>query len=199
MSFKEDNPNNQEGLSGQPSPAEIIRQMVDRLGELLHNHPNKNGNITINYYNSVGQRIDSVTTQNFASDKWLKTSSDAAVDDKKQEEREHNDKTPPPKVMAWAVEKTIRDGHWWGNVSWSVVFRIYQMKGYQGSISQFVRDVSQWPFTMHISFECNDDAVGKPIRSGKIIRSLDKWAEDGASSQFVILGEALMEALSCQH
>ena len=37
--------------------------MVDKLGELLHDHPNRNSNITINYYNSVGQRIDSVTTQ----------------------------------------------------------------------------------------------------------------------------------------
>ena len=102
---------------------------------------------------------------------------------------------PAPEAMVWAVEKTIKDGHWWGNVSWSVVYRIYQMKGYQGTVSQFVRDVSQWPFTMQIRYDCNDDAVGKPIRTGKISRSLDKWAEDGASSQFIILGEALMKAL----
>ena len=103
---------------------------------------------------------------------------------------------PAPEAMVWAVEKTIKDGHWWGNVSWSVVYRIYQMKGYQGTVSQFVRDVSQWPFTMQIRYDCNDDAVGKPIRTGKISRSLDKWAEDGASSQFIILGEALMKALA---
>ena len=101
-----------------------------------------------------------------------------------------------PEAMVWAVEKTIKDGHWWGNVSWSVVYRIYQMKGYQGTVSQFVRDVSQWPFTMQIRYDCNDDAVGKPIRTGKISRNLDKWAEDGASSQFIILGEALMKALA---
>lgn len=83
---------------------------------------------------------------------------------------------PAPEAMVWAVEKTIKDGHWWGNVSWSVVYRIYQMKGYQGTVSQFVRDVSQWPFTMQIRYDCNDDAVGKPIRTGKISRSLDKWA-----------------------
>ncbi len=103
---------------------------------------------------------------------------------------------PAPEAMVWAVEKTIKDGHWWGNVSWSVVYRIYQMNGYQGTVSQFVRDVSRWPFTMPIRYDCNDDAVGKPIRTGKISRSLDKWAEDGASSQFIILGEALMKALA---
>ena len=54
MNFKEDNPESQEGLSGEPSPSEILSQMVDKLGELLHDHPNKNGNITINYYNPWG-------------------------------------------------------------------------------------------------------------------------------------------------
>ena len=74
MNNKEDIPEGQESLSGEPSPAEIISQMVDKLGELLHEHRNTKGNITINYYNSVGQRIDSVTTQNFSSDKWFKPS-----------------------------------------------------------------------------------------------------------------------------
>ena len=63
MNFKKDNPESQEGLSGESSPSEIINQMVDKLSELLHDHPNRNSNITFNYYNSVGQRIDSVTTQ----------------------------------------------------------------------------------------------------------------------------------------
>ena len=103
---------------------------------------------------------------------------------------------PPAEKMVRAVEKTVSDGYWWGNISWSVVFRIYQMKGYRGTVSQFVRDVSHWPFTKRIRFDCNDDAVGKPIRAGKISRSLDKWAEDGASMQFIILGEALMKILS---
>ena len=48
MNNKEDNPNNQEGLGGELSPSEIIRQMMDKLGELLNSNPNKNGNIIIN-------------------------------------------------------------------------------------------------------------------------------------------------------
>ena len=62
MNNIEDNPNGQEGHSGESSPSEIINQMVDKLGELLHDHPNSSG-ITINYYNSVGQRIDRIETQ----------------------------------------------------------------------------------------------------------------------------------------
>ena len=97
MNFKEDNPESQEGLSGEPSPSEILSQMVDKLGELLHDHPNKNGNITINYYNSVGQRIDSVTTQNFSSDKWFKTSYHTPVE---------NTQRPAPEAVVRAIEKT---------------------------------------------------------------------------------------------
>ncbi|MBR5697534.1 MAG: hypothetical protein IKX44_02775 [Prevotella sp.] len=194
MSFKENDPDNQEGLNSQPSPAEIIRQMMDKLRELLHEHP-RNSGITINYYNSVGQRIDSVTTQNFSSDKWLRKSHHTPVDDTKQEEREPKEETPPPEVMAWAVEKTIRDGYWWGNVSWSVVYRIYQMKGYRGSISQFVRDVSQWPFTKRLPYECNYDAIQKPVTSGKLCGMPENWRDNGAHEQTVKLGMALMEEL----
>ena len=45
--------------------------------------------------------------------------------------------------MVKVVEKTISDGYWWGNISWSVVYRIYQIKGYRESISQFARDVKK--------------------------------------------------------
>ena len=102
---------------------------------------------------------------------------------------------PPSEIMVKVVEKTISDGYWWGNISWSVVYRIYQIKGYRESISQFARDVKKWPFTRPIRYNCNDDSVGKPIRSGKICRDIDKWEEDGASAPFCILGNALIEEL----
>ena len=128
MNNKEDNPNNQEGLGGELSPSEIIRQMMDKLGELLHDRQNKNGNITINYYNSVGQRIDSVTTQNFASDKWLKTPSEAPVE---------NTQHPVPEAVIRAIEKTASDGLWFASTSWAVVYRVCQIKGYKKGFSQF--------------------------------------------------------------
>ena len=128
MNNIEDNPNGQEGLSGEPSPSEIINQMVDKLGELLHDHPNKNGNITINYYNSVGQRIDSVTTQNFSSDKWFKTSYSAPPD-----YTQH----PAPEAVVRAIEKTAHKGLWFASTSWAVVYRVCQIKGYKKGFSQF--------------------------------------------------------------
>ena len=70
MNFNEENPGNPCGRDGQSSSAEFLKQLMTELGALLHAHP-QHGGIVINYYNSVGQRIDSVNTQNFATDKWL--------------------------------------------------------------------------------------------------------------------------------
>lgn len=186
MSYKEDNPNNQEGLGGELSPSEIIRQMMDKLGELLRDRQNKNGNFTINYYNSVGQRIDSVNTQNFASDKWLKTSRDAPVE---------NTQRPVPEAVIRAIEKTASDGLWFASTSWAVVYRVCQIKGYKKGFSQFVRDVSTWPFTVKLPYECNFDAIQKPMTSGKLDGMPDSWGSQGAHEQMVKLGKALMEEL----
>ena len=186
MNNIEDNPNGQEGLSGEPSPSEIINQMVDKLGELLHDHPNKNGNITINYYNSVGQRIDSVTTQNFSSDKWFKTSYSAPPD-----YTQH----PALEAVVRAIEKTAHKGLWFASTSWAVVYRVCQIKGYKKGFSQFVRDVSTWPFTVKLPFECNFDAIQKPMTSGKLDGMPDSWGSQGAHEQMVKLGKALLEEL----
>ena len=187
MNHHGEDPDNLGGL-GDMLPADVLKKLNDLL-EQLHRaeHPQPGSNI-INIYASGSQHIDN---QYVFDGKVLEKSFNT-----NQREGESKSEIPPPEAMVWAVEKTMSDGHWWGNISWSVVYRIYQMMGYQGTVSQFVRDVSQWPFTMPIRYDCNDDAVSKPIRTGKMSRSLDKWAEDGASSQFIILGKELMKALA---
>ena len=185
MNINENYPDNQEGLDSQPSPAEIIRQMMDKLSELLHERPS-NGGITINYYNSVGQRIDSVTTQNFSSDKWLKKSYHEPID---------GVQAPAPETMVRAIEKTSSSGLWYASTSWAVVYRVYQIKGYEKGFSQFVRDVYTWPFTKKLPYECNYDAIQKPITSGKLCGMPESWRDNGAHEQMVKLGMALMEEL----
>ena len=186
MNHNEEVPDFLGGL-GDMLPADVLKK-VNELLEQLHRADKDHQGSPVFIYAPGSQYVDK---QFNLGDKMS-----GKATNMKQTEGEPKSEIPPPEAMVWAVEKTIKDGHWWGNVSWSVVYRIYQMKGYQGTVSQFVRDVSRWPFTMQIRYDCNDDAVGKPIRTGKISRSLDKWAEDGASSQFIILGEALMKALA---
>lgn len=100
---------------------------------------------------------------------------------------------PSPMEMQAAVEETIRQGLWWSNRSWSVAYRVYQMKGYQQSISQFVRDVSEWNVAK--GFECNYDAVQKPIAQGLLIGDPKKWVDNGAQKQAPALAEAMLNLL----
>lgn len=100
--------------SDQPSSAEIVKLIMAELGNLLQTHP-QNGGIVINYYNSVGQRIDSVHTQNFATDKWTEPMMPT----------ERKASIPPPEKMAKAVEHTMAKGYWWASTSWAVVYRVY--------------------------------------------------------------------------
>ena len=187
MNFNEENPVNPCGRDGQSSSAEVLKQLMTELGALLHAHP-QHGGIVINYYNSVGQRIDSVNTQNFATDKWLETP--------KLQETTTTQEIPRQDVMTRAVEKTLESGYWWATTAWAVVYRIYQMKGYTGGIMQFVRDVKEWPWTKKLRIPCTYDSVQKPIVSGKLARSIDKWKEDGASEQMVKLGQTLLDLLN---
>jgi hypothetical protein len=99
---------------------------------------------------------------------------------------------PMIQAMARAVEQTVAQGYWWASTAWAVVYRVYQMKGYTGSISQFVREVEEWPWQKKPAYECNYDAVCKPIRSGRLAGTPDGWVRSGASSQYAILGQELL-------
>ena len=112
-----------------------------------------------------------------------------------QEKNVENQKMPETEALVKAVEATAKAGLWWGNTSWSVVFRVMQMMGYSGKISQFVKEVEQWPLDSGFQFRCNADAISKPLRSGKITRSLSHWHQDGAPKQYITLANALKNEL----
>ena len=95
--------------------------------------------------------------------------------------------------MSQAVVATVKQGLWWSNRSWAVVYRVYQMKGYMGGFSQFIRDVESWP--VKTGFECNYDAVQKPITSGVLLGNPENWEAQGAPKQASLLAYALLEKL----
>lgn len=185
----EDIPENPGELSGESPYTEFVKLVKKLLAEAKRIHPD--GDIVLTYVAPGAQNIGHLETQN------ISYGSQPPIDVLSQGSNTYcyEHALPPSEIMVKVVEKTISDGYWWGNISWSVVYRIYQIKGYRESISQFVRDVHKWPFKIPIRYDCNDDSVGKPIRSGKICRDIDKWEEDGASAPFCILGNAMIEEL----
>lgn len=103
------------------------------------------------------------------------------------------DTLPTREAMIQAVEATEKEGLWWSSRSWAVVFRVYQMKGYKGSISEFVREVKAWG--LKNDHECNYDAVQKPVASGVLSGTPERWKANGAQGQTVKLAEALLKEL----
>lgn len=102
-------------------------------------------------------------------------------------------KVPSTEEMIQAVKATFSQGLWWSNRSWAVVYRVWQMKGYFGSISDFVREVEGWK--LKSDHDCSYDAVQKPIASGILSGMPERWKEQGAQGQAVKLALALLAEL----
>ena len=177
----EDDPDNLGGLGGM-LPAEVLK-MLNELLEQQHRtgHPNNGSKIEVVYVASGGQHVE--------------TQINIGAHSNEGSEKETKDNVPPPEAMARAVERTMAQGYWWASTAWAVVYRVYQMKGYTGGIRQFVREVDGWPFSGRLNYECNYDAVCKPIRSGRLAGTPDNWIKNGAMAQYAILGTALLKEL----
>lgn len=103
---------------------------------------------------------------------------------------------PSMAEMAKACEKTSEEHLWWGHSSWSVVFRIYEILGFKGNIHSFIEEVKKWPLKKSFHYHCDRDSVGKPVRRGKMMGPIEKWAAEGAQLREVKLGNRLLEILS---
>ena len=180
MKYKDEDPDNLGGLGGM-LPAEVLK-MLNELLEQMHRtgHINHGSKIEIVYVASGGQHVE--TQINIGAHPNEGSEEPTSV-------------TPPPEAMARAVERTMAQGYWWASTAWAVVYRVYQMKGYTGGIRQFVREVKEWPFSGRLNYECNYDAVCKPIRSGRLAGTPDNWIKNGATAQYAILGTALLKEL----
>ena len=160
-----------------------------RLLEQLHQAEKDglgNRNISLTYVASGAQNIGSVHSQ---SNHYQGIPVDRPV---VQQTTETPTPIPSPKVMAHAVESAMTRGYWWANTAWAVVYRIYQIKGYNGGFSQFVKDTATWPRSRPWLSECNFDAVQKLVSSGRLSGSPETWKYNGAQEQAVRLASLLL-------
>lgn len=103
---------------------------------------------------------------------------------------------PTMAEMALACEKTKKENLWWGHSSWSVVYRVYAILGFKGSARSFIEEVKNWHLDKSFPYHCDKDSVGKPLRRGKIIGPIEKWAAEGAHQREIKLGNSLLALLS---
>lgn len=111
-------------------------------------------------------------------------------------EEEPEEEPPTREELCRACEQTQKEGLWWGDTSWSVVYRVYVILNYKGIVSTFIDDVQTWPWKKPFKYQCNRYSVGKPLRRGKILGQFEKWRADGAQNREIKLGERLLEILS---
>ncbi len=107
---------------------------------------------------------------------------------------------PKPKkatreMMSRAALITLRQGYWKAQRSWSVVFVVYGIWGYKGTVSEFVEEVAGWPDGVASSMLCNRDAVEKPKNAYNFTKDITQWRSNGVPEQYCILGEHLDEEL----
>ena len=150
----------------------------------------KERNTVNHFYGPIGQYIEHVEHNHFGMnrDGDMQMSNDATEVGKPLFSQ-----LPSGEQMRRVVEATIRDGYWWGNRSWAVVYRVYQMKGYLKGIAQFVKEVEGWK--IDTTYICNYDAVQKPIVQGKIVGPIDTWKANGVPESWIKLAEALLRGL----
>ena len=154
----------------------------------------QSGGTTNNYfYGPIGQYIEHVEHNHFGMDTDGTMTAGAKGDSREALQQKLFPDLPPQQVMTRAVAETLMEGYWWSNRSWAIVYRCYQMKGYLGGISNFVKEVGRWD--IQTSWVCNYDAVQKPIAEGTIVGPLEKWEANGAQRQAVVLAAALLEKI----
>ena len=151
----------------------------------------KQGGIQNYFYGPVGQYIEHVEHNHFGMGGDGSFTFGDAGSEKAQ--RKLFPDLPTQEVMKKAVTETVRQGFWWSNRSWAVVYRVYQLKGYMGSITTFLREVESWDISL--SFVCNYDAVQKPIAEGAMIGPVEKWEANGAHKQNIKLAYALLDEI----
>lgn len=100
---------------------------------------------------------------------------------------------PTKEKMCQAVKTTVKEGLWWSNRSWAVVYRAYQIKGYKGGYSNFLSEAKSWE--LKTGYKLNYDAIQKPISKGLFHGEPSRWEENGAPKPAVILANRLLELL----
>ncbi len=187
------------------SQAEIIR-MAKELVRELQSEMGKGGSISLTYVAPGAQLIEHLDTQNvYQGGRATGMAAPASTEKTDTEDKlTWSDETHPPTLptaesMARAVETTMTAGYWWANTAWAVVYRVYQMLGYRGGYSQFVRQVESWPRSRQWKMACRYDAVQKPVSSGRLDGSPEEWEHRAGLRQAARLGNALLHLTRGHH
>lgn len=184
--------------NGMPDERGGFEAKLRGLESIIEKAMQKKSNLTLNFFLSpIGQHVERTDKATV----WMRKEGEMEIQ-KIGEKQEKNIKmckvegnSPTPLQMCRAAERTQQMGLWWSKRSWAVVMRIYQIKGYKGGYTQFIEEVESWPYEIVMDFECNFDAIQKPLSQGLLDGMPDDWEKRGGMRQAARLGRALLKLL----
>jgi hypothetical protein len=118
--------------------------------------------------------------------------------DVEKEQGKKVDRIATKEMMSRAAKITLDGGYWKSQRSWSVVFVVYCIWGYKGTVNDFLAEVADWPDNVADRMVCNRDAIVKLKNMYRFTKSIPEWRKNGVPEQYCILGEQLDKELKKQ-
>ena len=168
---------------------ETLKKMKELLENLIH-LPAAVNYITKNYYAQHLENHGPVTYNTPVID----YSGVAHVSSPKVAQTQ-KERVATKEMMSRAARITLDGGYWKSQRSWSVVFLVYCIWGYKGSVNDFLAEVMNWPDGVVDRMICNRDAVVKLKNMYSFTNSIPEWRKRGVPEPYCILGEQLDKEL----
>ena len=121
-------------------------------------------------------------------------------EDEKRSETNNSEEVVPTIDDIMKISKATMDlGFWKCDRSWGVVFQIWQIWGYKGTVSDFVTDINNRKEAKNLAYACTLNAVYKMVSKGRISRNLKQWRADGVLEPYCILGDLVNSELEKEY
>ena len=175
-----------------------LEEQLRSLSPIISAAMEKKAVINLNIYaGDIGQKIDQAEHVMMGLDEKLQTFF------KKYLGVVKDNKTIPPnppnikekkatkEMMSRAALLTLEGGYWKSQRSWSVIYEVYCIWGYKGSVNDFLMEANDWPDGVADRMTCNRDAVEKLRNKYNFSKDVKEWRAKGIPEPYCILGEHL--------
>ena len=130
----------------------------------------------------------------------LEYSGTTIINDSKDDHETKDEKALPTIDVIMKISKATMDlGFWKCDRSWGVVYQIWQIWGYKGTVSDFVTEINNRIEAKNMAYACTLNAVYKMVSKGRISRNLKQWRPDGVLEPYCILGELVNSELEKEY
>ena len=175
-----------------------LEEQLRSLSPIISAAMEKKAVINLNIYaGDIGQKIDQAEHVMMGLDEklqaFIKKLLGVGKDNKTTPPDPPNikEKKATKEMMSRAALITLEGGYWKSQRSWSVIYEVYCIWGYKGSVNDFLVEANKWPDGVADKMTCNRDAVEKLRNKYIFSKDINDWRANGIPEPYCILGEHL--------